>query len=225
MDTIGEYKTLVDALQEAEDCLGSAGRVDPERKAEETKRIITSAGKSLQVLGINALRPAHEGIETVAKLLRNQGKVEFITLDPFSEAFSDREAYEGTTMGRLQTEWDATIADLADAYKRAGDSGDLYLFLHSKKPLLSVVASDYEESNGEMQVNLYTGGEGIRGLKGKTYQLAKGGPSEVEKAFDAAVGFLYTLKGQSETISPNQFLHKIAESRRIWLDKYARRNE
>lgn len=220
MDTLKRYQPLIEALRKADAELRAAGRVDPLRKAEETKRIMGAAKESLYVVGINALRPAHEGIEVVSGVLKAGGTVSFTTLDPFCENFTRREEYENTALGRLRSEWEAAVCDLADSYKRAGNKGDLWLYIHRLWPALSLVAADPDKpESAELQLNLYPPKGGIRGLSGKTYQLRLDGSAEGD-AFSETIAFLDELKRRSVVRTPKDFDWMVKESKKDWLEQY-----
>lgn len=220
-----EYESLIEALRKAEPSLREQKKIDSERKAEDTRMIIAGATRSLGVLGINCLRPAHEGIEPVARILGNGGDVAFMTLDPFGEDFSGREIYERTQLGRLQTEWEAAMCDLADAHKRAGSRGNLRIYLYNRKPALSMAVADPATGGAVMQVNFYPKESGSRGLTGKTYLLELGTKSDDEiEAFQKAIIFFNGLESFHDTraITPGLIGSYVAQSKRLWLERYAR---
>lgn len=221
MDKMEKYQLLIESLRKADSELRAAGRVNPERGAEKTKEIMKGAQSELQVVGINALRPAHEGIEPVSRVVRGGGTVCFTTLDPFRETFGRREAHEKTAYGRLRTEWEAAMCDLADAYKRAGGSGNLRVYLHDMWPALSLVAADPRESGAVMQLNLYPPEEGIRGLSGKTYILGADTQVSAEgDAFKDAMELLYALQDGSDLVVAGNLGAYIADSKRAWLNEF-----
>lgn len=220
MDSIGQYGKLMEVLRDADQQLFDAGRVDPERGAEVTKNIIRGAEHSISILGINALRPVHEGIEPISNIISSDGIVDVTMLDPFSQAFKDRELFEQTACGRLQLELNAAVAGLLDSYKRAGNKGNLRLFTHGKKPLISVVASDVIWANGEMQLNLYSDEQGKRGLKGKTYQLSANGIQAEQNAFGLCVDFLDALNKSSSEYSPQRMHDLLQSSCKGWSLNY-----
>jgi hypothetical protein len=221
MDKLEEYGVLMKELETAESGLIAAGNADKERRAEETKSIIIGADKELIVVGINALRPAHEGIEHIASVLGSGGNVNFMTLDPWSDTFAKREAYENTTFGRLQKEWEAAVADLADAYSRAGSKGDLLLSLHEMWPLLSITARDTDTNDGRLQLNLYPTLEGTRGLRGTTFQLSATGDAPSEQIiYSACVDVLGAISAASEQYGPDRFLDLLDGSYNLWRSRY-----
>lgn len=221
MQTLKEYETLMTELTNAETALIDAGNADDTRKAEKTSEIITSASNNLRVVGINAAQPAHQGIEPISKILGGGGSVTFMTLDPFKKIFAEREIWEKTVLGRLQTEWNAAITDLADAYKRADMSGDLAVNLHNYWPMFSLVSSETGTDDGCMQLNLYPDKKGQRGLTGKTFSLSATGDVNGEQAvYGACVDLLNALGNYSEKITPDQFAEVLDRSHRKWLKKY-----
>lgn len=229
MHNLNVYKALLKALRVAEPELAKAARLDPERKAKDTIGIMRGAQTQLDVLGINALRPAHEGIEPIARIIDNDGGVEFVVMDPFCPAFRSREKYEKDDLGRLQSEMEAAILGLADACRRSTGDGDLDIYFHTREPKLSLVIGDRNDpENGIAQVNLYTGGKGIRGLSGKTYVLAADTQSSAEGDAFAAASTLFRemVKDSQKSIPDGEPIYESArrfltKSKIHWLGKYS----
>ncbi len=221
MNNIMEYQNLMEVLNDADKRLIKDGKADPERKEEKTRDIIAGAKRNLSVLGINALRSVHEGMEYIGKILENNGSVHVTMLDPFSETFRQREVFENAAAGRLRLEFNAAVADLADAYGRSEIvRGGLALYLHDKWPLISVVAADSDDKDGEMQLNIYPSKEGYRGLKGKTYQLSADGFQLEQDVFALCIEFLGALNANSEVVYRKDFGNVIMRNHAKWINDY-----
>jgi hypothetical protein len=221
METMESHALLIEALRKADAELRGAGKVNPERGAENTINIMRGAQSEIQVVGINALRPAHEGIEPVSRVVRGGGMACFTTMDPSMDMFAKREAHEKTAYGRLRTEWEAAMCDLTDAFQRAGGNGNLNVYMHNKWPALSLVAADPRERGAVMQLNLYPPEEGIRGLSGKTYILnAETDVSAEGDAFKGAIEMLYALQDDSNLVIADNLGKYIAESKTAWLKEF-----
>ena len=99
-----------------------------------------------------------------------------LVLDPRDDGFFQRAEKEGDVVGRVFTEFEATMAGLHDIVHKLGGSPDLEIGLHKHPYCALVVGYDGDPRLGGMQVNVYPYEGGVRGLTGKTYRFGNGDP-------------------------------------------------
>ena len=126
------------------------------RKMADILRIIGRATVKLDILGINALGPLHQGIEEIRRVLNNGGQVRILLLDHTSKAFRKREQREcaritdGVSSHRLTKEWEASVEIIRDL-NLMKTRGILELRTHDKYPKCALIISDEKE----VQYNKY----------------------------------------------------------------------
>lgn len=78
----------------------------------------------LWILGINATGPLHQGREIIIDVLKNDGSVRVLLLDPIHEIFDDRSLAEHDSVGRISAELLASLYILLDIlYQVRGTQG------------------------------------------------------------------------------------------------------
>ena len=129
----------------------------PIRQVELTIRAVRGARQSLSILGINALRPAHEGRESMISLLDDGGTVRICILKRGSEGFRVRERHEcynketKQLSPRLKEEYRAAVGILKDIeIFRKGGVLEVRQYIHY--PVCSLVIAD----DKIVQYNPYT---------------------------------------------------------------------
>jgi hypothetical protein len=169
---------------------------------------------TLEILGINAIAPIHQGREMVRDILRpaqaggHGGKVRILLLDPHSDAFQGakgRMSFEGDTVGRLAAEMKAALCILADIRTQIGSAAfaNLELRFHAQDPDRSLIMLDAGAASFEAHVtaeeisaaygdgvileNPYSRRRGERGLEGESRRWTPkrgGGETDYQKCVE-----------------------------------------
>jgi hypothetical protein len=194
------YGRFLDEVERIEGSLAKDGRVYARRDASQTIGLMNSAGSSINIFGINAIAPVHQGREALIKILKKGGNVTVAVLDYKDRMFSEREVYENDCSGRIISELGATLGILDDVSKYIPDGyftgiEPLELYLH-RFPKAATIIGDAKTDDGQMQLNVYPDVRGKRGSEGKTYILT----AEDGDAFKAGIDFHATLLGESERV-------------------------
>ncbi len=166
----GRYK-IKQLKQEIEYLKKKVHRVTSTVDPESDRRLIESAEKSIQILGINALGPLHHAREAMIKFLRASGGIlHIVLLDPESTVFRDREEHERDGFKRILTEWKASLTILMDI--KANSKGHIEIKLRSDPPdrsLLIIDAIGGPETKSKMLINYYPEQSGMRGYSGAQF--------------------------------------------------------
>ena len=149
--------------------LRESNHVNPESDRE----LINKACKSVQLLGINSLGILHHTQETLVDFLyKKNGIVQILLLNPSTEIFKNRVAFEDDCVGRLYSEWDAAIRILKAIDRRREGKGELALKLRDVTPDRSLAIFDGIDEPNEascMLINYYPEELGKRGYTGGQY--------------------------------------------------------
>lgn len=152
----GKIKRLKQQIEHLKEInLRTTSKVNP----EHDRIIIGEANKSIQVLDINSLALLHHCPEEIISFLKRcNGNFQVLLLDPAKECFHMRMGFEGDTVGRMKSEWDASVTILAEIRQMAGRHGEIELRLYDQPPdryLLIIDALDKPEHNSSMLINYY----------------------------------------------------------------------
>lgn len=134
--------------------------------------------KNLCIMGINSLGPIHQNRESIIGILKRNGTVRILLLNPRSNAFIERvqfeEKHNDRICGRLLAEYEATIANCRDIKNFSDTLGTFEVRVHSTYPTMSLVMI-YPDSMeyGQLNQNVYPDVAGLRGLIGRTLSLKK----------------------------------------------------
>ena len=162
-----ELESRIEHLKK--DNLRESGHVNPESDRE----LISKATRSVQLLGINSLGILHHTQEALIEFMVNKhGDVQVLLLDPTTEIFKERVVKEDDQVGRLYSEWDASIRILMAIDRRRKDAGSLELRLRSEKPDRSLAIFDgigQPDETSCMLINYYPKAFGKRGYSGKQF--------------------------------------------------------
>lgn len=188
------YEGLLKSVEQVEEDLYSDGRVDPKRKIVQTLDIMDDASDSIDIVGINAIGPVHQGRESIIKLLNYGGSVGIGVMDYRSNEFNERVKHERDRSKRIISELATTLSTLNDIKDHLDpnlNDSKFQLFLH-RYPRAALVISDISDEAGLMQFNVYPTEDGTRGLTGITY-LIKPGDGD---AFKRGIEFYEMLKSE-----------------------------
>lgn len=188
----GKYNKMLEEIEKIEGRLGEKGRIDPHRKISQILDIMDSAKYSIDIVGINATGPVHQGKEALTKVLKNGGTVRISVLDYRKEDFDEREKKEKDKYGRLISELGTTFAILHEIHDN-NRFADLRIYFH-RFPNAALTIGDMDKEEGQMQVNVYPKADGVRGLKGRTFLLKP----EDGDAFKAGRDFYLALVDDSD---------------------------
>lgn len=139
---------------------------------ERLQRDVTmNRAPKLDVLGVSALGPIHQGREVIIETLAEGGSVRALLLDPESTAFIQRSHQELDTLGRIAAEQLASLYILADIRKQVTPvaAAHLQIRLYQELPDRSLVMIDTGESDGIALVNVYPLQIGVRGMTGASF--------------------------------------------------------
>ncbi len=188
---IAGYTRLLEEIERIEGRLMDDGRVDPRRKISQILDIIETARFSMDNVGINSTGPVHQGRELLTRILNAGGSVTITALDYTNDVFRERERQELDRVGRLVSELGTTFAVLHEIYQK-NPKADMKIYLHTF-PKAALTIGGIDDVDGQMQVNVYPEGTGVRGLMGKTYLIK----SEDVDAFKAGKDFYFSLLDES----------------------------
>ncbi|MFQ5918748.1 MAG: hypothetical protein ACE5I4_01715 [Thermoplasmata archaeon] len=160
-----------------------SGKVNP----ESDRKLVEGAEKSIQILGINALGALHHAREELIEFLkRKKGTLRVLLLDPKGREFGSRAEFEKDVVGRIKSEWEASVRILRGIAYHARGSGNIELRLYDEKPdrsLIIVDASEEEPYKARMLINYYPPTEGKRGYEGGQF-LSERSLARDRDAFD-----------------------------------------
>lgn len=177
-------------IREMEANLQELGEYIRKRKQDHTtlenKKIETfqKVEKKLCILGINALGPLHQNRESIVEILKRNGIVQILILNPESKAFKMRvnfeEEYNKKICGRLIAEYHASVAICRDIKNFSDNLGTFEVKVHSADPIMSIVMI-YPDSveYGQLNQNIYPEVSGLRGLTGRTLPLKKSDEKDI----------------------------------------------
>ena len=136
------------------------------REIGEVLSLMMDSDRRLDILGINALGPIHQGREIILELLNKGGSVRVLLLKyaPGKDSpFGRRLEFEQDSVGRLKAEWLASVAILRDiSTKNTG--GGLEVRCHGLTPDYSIIIVD----EMKLHYNPYPPERGKRGVAGFT---------------------------------------------------------
>ena len=210
------YNAMAEKIATTEDDLRHVGRMNTSRKLQNDLEIMRN-GNDLFITGINATGPVHQGKESIADSLKSGYRGRILVLDPRSDVFFERAEKEDDSVGRILTEMEASFGILHDVVDNIKHSPNLIIGLH-KYPYCAMVTGMHHD-DGDMQVNLYPEGRGVRGLTGKTYQFSSRGITK--ELFDLGVDYFESLKEASDLLSVNDIRDFRKELRNIRMRKYS----
>lgn len=174
---------------------------------ESDRRLISEAGKTIQIMGINALAPLHHCREELIDFLKNKkGSIQILLLDPSKEWFQKRAGKEGDIVGRLKSEWIASIKIIKDISQIAEDHGKIELKLYNTEPtraLLIIDASEQEPYKSRMLINYYPLSPGTRGYEGGQF-LAERSLISDQDSFERNLSYFSNLWAKSRSIDVNE---------------------
>jgi hypothetical protein len=146
--------------------LDTTSKVDP----EADRKLVGEAEKSIQILGINALAPLHHCREELISFLRRKkGTIQILLIDPSKKCFQKRVMAEKDSVGRIKSEWFASIKIIKEILHNTKGHGKIELKLYDARPdrsLLIIDALDSETYKGRMLINYYPEESGTRGYEG-----------------------------------------------------------
>lgn len=145
---------------------GETKKIMRRREIGEVLSLMMDSKKRLDILGINALGPVHQGREIILELLNKGGSVRVLMLKYASggdSPFGRRSEFEQDSVGRLKAEWLASVAILRDiSTKKTG--GSLEVRCHGLTPDYSIIIVD----EMKLHYNPYPPERGKRGVTGFT---------------------------------------------------------
>lgn len=165
-------------------------------QARHLVNLQTSHPTQLDILGINAIGPIHQGREVIRDILRDGGCVRVLLADPDAPSFARRTEAERDGVGRILAEQCASIhilADILEGLRSLLHPPRLSLRLHRDCPNASALIVDSQSaSRGVALWNKYpttkdvaNGAEvpvpGSRGLEGRMWRKDACEPSEVDE--------------------------------------------
>ena len=140
-------------------------RVDP----ESDRKLIKTAKRSVQVLGVNSLRVLHHSREDLLSFLKRGRRLQILLLDPRKPAFQRRARLEEDRVGRIIAEWNASVKILMGIEEKLAGSGQIEVRLYDENPDRSLVIVDGIDrltDDTSILINYYPEGPGIRGYEG-----------------------------------------------------------
>lgn len=140
---------------------------------ESDRKHIVEAKKSIQILGINALAPLHHCREELINFLRNKrGTLQILLVDISKEDFQKRVKKERDTVGRIKSEWKASIKIIQDISNNTKRNGKIELKLYDAVPdrsLIIIDALDQKKYRSKMLINYYSLKPGTRGYDSRQF--------------------------------------------------------
>jgi hypothetical protein len=148
----------------------------------------------VELLGVNALGPLHQGRETLIRILKPRdqgglgGTVRILLMNPTAAGFADREEFEIDSMGRIAAELNASLFILADIRMQLGEQPFANLEIRSldhppDRSLVMVdvcagatdLGTDVRDiitscSQGQVLGNNFSSTPGTRGLSGESFR-------------------------------------------------------
>jgi hypothetical protein len=173
-----EYKDVLDGKVEQSKRNISFQLEIVEEKLAEDKR--AKAQGDVWILGVNATGPLHQGREIFIRLLRDNGRLRILLLDPSLQVFEDRCDHENDRVGRISAELNASVCILLDILSQleAADGfqrSSVEVRLHGNFPDRSLIMVDCERDDGIVLENPYPPLKGMRGVEGPMYPLVQRG--------------------------------------------------
>lgn len=143
-----------------------------QRELAQDVNLIDNSKSTLDILGINSLGPLHSGREKIIAFVnKRNGKVRILLLNPISVSFQLREEKEelfnNLIVGRLQSEYNASIAICEDILNFTDFSDNIKIKVHKQNPIMALVISDGDLDAGCINCNIYPEEKNVRGLMGK----------------------------------------------------------
>lgn len=144
---------------------------------------IENSGRSpyVWILGINATGPLHQGREILINLLKKEGKLCLLLLDPTHPVFQKRSEDEHDYVGRITTELHTSLYILMDIlsqlktdHKFQPSNVEIRLH-HEYPPDRSLIMVNCEDEDGIVLENPYPSLKGTRGMEGEMYSLVQRG--------------------------------------------------
>jgi hypothetical protein len=189
------FGDMAEEIRKREFFLKLLMRTNEKRKLQNDLKIL-KRGNDLYITGINATGPVHQGRESIKDSLSKGYCTRILLLDPRSDEFFERAEKEDDRYGRILKEFGATIGGLIDIVDNIDVEPNLTIGLH-KNPYCAIVIGTHD-NRGEMQINLYPEGRGVRGLRGKTYRLSSRGFTK--KLFALGSNYFDALEDSSDKI-------------------------
>lgn len=128
---------------------------------------------TVEILGINALGPIHQGKRILSDLLLNGGRLQVLLLDPESKAWEVRLVQETDVLHYNTTELLAALYGLSEINNRVLSSGKgtLEVQMHAQNPDRSLIIVDRGFADGFVMGNRYppNNQNGKEGLEGESY--------------------------------------------------------
>lgn len=148
-----------------------SGKVSP----ENDRKLIGEARRSIQILGINCIAPLHHCREELIRFLKKTGgTLQVMLLDPSGKWFGKRVQFERDNVGRLKSEWLASIKLIREIREKSEGRGNVEVRLYNAEPrcsLLIIDALNADPKEGRMLVNIYPRKEGCRGYEGGQFMV------------------------------------------------------
>lgn len=148
-------------------------RIDGKVNPESDREVIARAKRSIQIVGTNSLRVLHHSREELISFLKDQGGIiQLLVLDPQSRSFKERVEFEEDHVGRIMSEWSASIHILMGICEKAGQHPRVELRLYDRTPdrsLIIVDALDEPDISSTMIINYYPIKKGTRGYMGGAF--------------------------------------------------------
>ena len=180
--------------------LDTTSKVDP----EADRKLVREAEKSIKILGINALAPLHYCREELISFLRQKkGIIQIVLLNPSKECFQKRVLAEKDSVGRIKSEWSASIKIIKEILHNTKGHGKIELKLYDARPdrsLLIIDALDSKTYKGRMLINYYPEESGTRGYEGGQF-LADYSLIRDRDSFEKNIAYFSDLWSKYELIS------------------------
>jgi hypothetical protein len=137
------------------------------RKKDNTRQ------HTVDIMGINALGPIHQGKPILSGLLQKGGRLRVLLLDPESQAWEARRDQEHDSRNRIGAELLAALYGLSEVKSEipVSDKERLEVRVHAEKPKMSLIIVDRDFEDGVVMENWYPTGEHEhkRGIEGPSY--------------------------------------------------------
>ncbi len=162
---------IADLEQERELLRRKVHKISSKINPESDRNLLLRAEESLQIIGINSLGPLHHCREEIIDfLVKRDGYLQLILLDPASEAFADRERQEEDSCRRLLSEWQASLCILKDIRVHATERIELRLRTDWPDRSLFIVDSGKALTDrSKILINYYPEAPGMRGYSGAQF--------------------------------------------------------
>lgn len=128
---------------------------------------------NVDILGINATGPLHQGREVLKKAIAGGGLVRILVVDPESKSFEDRTKHEHDTVGRMAAELFASLHIVRSIREEsdANHKGNIEIRLLQDIAQGSLFIVSSAEQTGLVMDNPYPSLQKTRGLEGLMYKF------------------------------------------------------